>query len=622
MTDTIVGYHIQGRGDIGWVRKTNWRVGKILDAKQSEIDILRPHTEFIIDRIYVEDSEMRNRVAQDPEGTAEWVHQKILAKNLNNVDYYQVMNEQLQRWDELPLLARYDMRMMELAEDAGYKVAVANFSVGNIDIGKDNPKAWVRYFDVLDRVQRMGHVVNVHQYSAGPGGFWQHQYPTEWYAQRLEQTVIPVLDKEGFNKVHFVVGEFGLSRLLYEGKPGGWQEWLTEDEYFDQITSIMDYNVQFSDRILGYCMYNTFALHPWQTHEMYSMNYRLGEHYSRNLMNIKPLVEPGDNDMDIPLVHTVWKVIPTTLNFRTEPFVGDNKIRALGKDEELIVKAISGVDPDWRQVEDLATSDNGYVHGDYIEYVRDTVINIPTGDLEKRVEHLEAQMELTKDATDVNSIAIIQVGEHMQQLDEPLTARLNSLEARIKALEDDSGSNPNPPIDVVRDLSDGFKSLNLSIVEPNEKPKYKLTIGFTTHNGSFEFDKPGTIYHVNEKNRNRILLSHTNPNVYHGAGADIGVHVGLVDKDGNVIRPLNFDQHVKLWFDGMQDSDGDWKILNRNNGFEHFPYTNKYAPQDGEVGPFKVVLVSPDGTHISEEIHGMGLPNGWHVAVWLLYQEV
>jgi len=314
--------------------------------------------------------------------------------------------------------------------------------------------------------------------------------------------------------------------------------------------------------------------------------------------------------MDIQVDKEIWQVIAKELNFRTSAEISDNIIRPLFGGETVIVLAISGDDDDWRYIRTMTDNRHGYVHKDYIQYVSD--FHVDSDDVDTRIQNLETVVN--KLEQELSVIDVIVGG---------LNNSVIELESRLRALEGDNNDNgPIEPPNVSRSLSDGFNEMNLNIITPKTPIKYRLSVGFTTHNGSFEYDKTGTVFHVNKENRDRILLSWGNPHAYLGAGADNHIHIGLVDSNGNIIRPLIEDVRVKIWWDGHPEKDGTWKILNRKNGFENFPMGDKkYNPANGEHGIYKIVLVNSKGQHISEEVHGMGLPFGWHVSPFLLFSE-
>jgi len=267
--NTIYSVFMQGRGNMDYLAKLKPRVVKIMDAKQEEIDQIRSLTpdSFIINRIYIDDNQVRNDIESDPEGTALAHNNLILSKGLSGVDYYQVQNEQLQDVDGLPLLNRYYVALINLAVNHGYKTTVIDCSVGNLHIEEDDPGYWEYVFPTLELAQKHGFPVNCHQYSCR--SFWNSEtsedgqlvYPNEWYIHRLEETTIPVLDKHGFDKLLYVVGEFGLDDLLcfdIQSK-GGWQNHMPHASYREDLINVMGYLLSRSDRILGYCNFVTHA---------------------------------------------------------------------------------------------------------------------------------------------------------------------------------------------------------------------------------------------------------------------------------------------------------------------------------------------------------------------------
>ncbi len=92
----------------------------------------------IIGRVYEADHVIMQRIRTDPPAAARWAHEKTLSRVSPDVDYWQFANEILQDGDSLPLLNRFELERMRLAEaehaNRSYRCALFGFSVSNPDL--------------------------------------------------------------------------------------------------------------------------------------------------------------------------------------------------------------------------------------------------------------------------------------------------------------------------------------------------------------------------------------------------------------------------------------------------------------------------------------------------------
>lgn len=533
--NTVFSVFMQGRGDFSYLADLKPRVVKLMDGKQEEIDLIRSLTpgSFIVNRIYEDDSQVSNDIRNDPEGAAAKHHGMIMERGLTGVDYYQIQNEQHQKPPELELLNRYYMRLMNLCVSSGHRTTVIDCSVGNLHVTETRPGDWEYVFPTLAYAQDNGFVVNCHQYSRE--SFWNPKtnpetgkqcYPNEWFLHRLEETAMPVLDSYGFNRLLYLVGEFGLSRLLSvcpdeEQKPGGWQIWRTHDEYRQDLINIMSYLLQWSDRILGYTCYLTHAFSPWETHEMFHMNQDLATHYRDNPQQIKPLINGGTP----PPIDVIFqaRVTANTLNVRSGPSTNFDVVGQVYLNDVVDVTEIvdypSG--SDWWAIR----------HGNLVGYSSSAYMERigSGGDLESRVSALEIKVAELDAAVTLNRVDIDKLTTDMVALTSIVRdqdVRIDELDSRVTALED-GGVTP-PPTDAI--LSPGVQHMNLSVVSGGP---YVIRDCFTTWHGSW--DVSNHIYSITQHARDRYLRQDTGAC---GGGGDHHIFAAVVDVDGQFVQNM------------------------------------------------------------------------------------
>ncbi|MCC9074815.1 M23 family metallopeptidase [Litorilinea aerophila] len=263
----IIGPHIIGGipPHLETLRRWQPRLVLVLDPNPDEVRALRracPDT-VIVGRVFVPDAEVDQRIRNDPEAAARWAHERILARMTPDVDYWQLANEVLQTADGLPLLNRFELARMALAEEAGYRCAILGFSVGNPDLPENDRMAhWRLVYPALERAEASGHVVAVHQY--GMPDLWGPNHLYDWYIHRLEHQVLRRLP---FKKLQFAVTEFGIDGMI-QGQTGGWQTFTDADGYVEQLLRAGRYLERFSGRVLGYAVFTLGHFHPWGTYDI------------------------------------------------------------------------------------------------------------------------------------------------------------------------------------------------------------------------------------------------------------------------------------------------------------------------------------------------------------------
>lgn len=263
----IIGPHIIGgvSRHLDALRRWQPRLILVLDPNHDEMAALHdacPNT-VIIGRVFEPDNEIDQRIRANPQAAAAWAHDKVMARFSPHVHYWQFANEVLQREDGLPLLNAFELARMELAEANNYKCAILAFSVGNPDLPENDRMAmWRMVYPAIERAERNGHVVAVHQYGA-PDLFSPAQ---DWYALRLEHQVLRRLP---YKRVQFAITEYGIDGLI-EGRPQptGWQAFTGAEGYVDQLLRAGRYLERFSGRVLGYTVFTLGHNPPWGSYDI------------------------------------------------------------------------------------------------------------------------------------------------------------------------------------------------------------------------------------------------------------------------------------------------------------------------------------------------------------------
>ena len=212
----ITGPHIiNGAGPwLDKLRRLQPNLALFLDPNVDDVRTFKeacPNT-ITVGRIYVPDSEVESRIRANPEAAAQWAH------NLRHgpcgasvIDYWQVANEVLQFTDGLPLLNRFELRRMQLANAPGYKCGILAFSVGQPDLPvADRMALWRLVYPALEYAQAHGHILVLHQYGApdlwGPAA----KGGADWLIDRYQKQVLPRLPYTGLKAAVVETGIDGL----------------------------------------------------------------------------------------------------------------------------------------------------------------------------------------------------------------------------------------------------------------------------------------------------------------------------------------------------------------------------------------------------------------------------
>lgn len=642
MTNSIYSPHMQGNPNpmYDWIQDLNPRLIKIMDQPKREVvqrlNNLVPDA-LLWAREYIHEGDLEARIRSNARQAAQFTMNRLERYWEAGYDAGSLQNEILVFDPEgLKIIDEYQQHVMEMAP-AGKIMVIGHINVGHVFL----PGDWDGYpiedyphggysiiSDSLDMCQAQGHILSIHAYGR-PENFW-HKSP--WLLSRFETQFMEGVFKR-WPGLLMTYGEIGTSDKLdkVNGKHGGHRWSMGDDGMTEAFLQHESYLREWSDHLISAHTFTNSAFAPFEKSEMNSVCHGIAQAQTNSPTNLKTLVnipgtiytpKTGGGNIDTPLVHTIWKTT-SSLNFRTSANSSSsgNKIRTLAEGEEVIVMAIAGEDPEWYQVKDIKEGVVGYVHGDYIVYVRDIT------DPEPAPSNLEEAVAKLTNVVDKHTETLGKFGDQIVSLSGALSSTETSLSnaiARITELEKGGTGNGGGGGTVVRDLSDGWRTSNLNIWKPNEDVEYQLALGFTSHNGSMEYNEAGTVFHINEHYARKVLLSWDNPLVNKDLGADTHVHVGLVDSDGNVIRDLPEDIHFKIWWDTHPNGrDGTWKILDRKSGAANWPIgDHKYNPSNGEQGVLYIAMVDSDGNEISEVVGKFALPFGWHVSFFCYFTKI
>jgi hypothetical protein len=264
----IMGPHLIGglRPHLELLARWQPRLITVLDPNPDEVAALREACpdSVIIARLFADGPDLEERIRTDPITAANWAHELVRARLTPAINYWQVANEVLQEIDDLPLLNKFELARMRLAERAGYRCAILGFSVGNPDLPEsDRMAAWRRLYPALERADRRNHVVAVHQY--GMPDLWGPNNAYDWYALRLEHQVLRRLP---YKRLKFAVTEFGIDGLIRGDQPAGWQTFTTPEGYVEQLLKCGRYLERYSGQVLGYTVFTLGHNAPWSTYDI------------------------------------------------------------------------------------------------------------------------------------------------------------------------------------------------------------------------------------------------------------------------------------------------------------------------------------------------------------------
>ena len=359
-TGAIMGPHIIGSvgPHVALLRQWQPRLITVLDPNPDEMTALRAicPKAVIVGRVYRDDGEVKRRIGDGPEQAAAWAHAAILGRFAPEVDYWQLANEVLQDWGGLPLLARFEVERMRLAQERGYKCAILAFSVGNPDMPVDDRMAlWRQVEPALVAADAGDHVVALHQY--GKPNLWAPD--PEWFIHRLEHQVLPRL---GLKQLKFVVTEFGIDGLIWTqgGGPSGWSTFMNAEDYAGQLTKIGQYLERFSGQVLGYSIFTLGHNPPWQSYDIAGdVAGRLARYYEGLRTNGAP----------VETTPTPTTVVQETKEEGTVAGYQGNQATGFGA---VVTPATVGAGEKWWrvvQVRHLPQEENGRRHHVYVDAV-------------------------------------------------------------------------------------------------------------------------------------------------------------------------------------------------------------------------------------------------------------
>lgn len=229
----MIGPHIIGsiNNYEGLFRRWQPRAALLLDPSDGAAASIKrwsPGT-FLIGRIFREDSEIHNRILNDPESAAGWAADLIrpAAQRNPEIDVWQFNNEVAQSSpDEIGKLAHFSIRYVELLAEAGLRAAIGAFSVGRPEAPiNDSSAAWGAFLPAMRTGMKHGAVLLLHAYGA-PQIF---ESSPDWFLHRFERVVRPHLPAD-VREMPYVYGEFGCDMGVKQpGLRKGWQTGYSGD---------------------------------------------------------------------------------------------------------------------------------------------------------------------------------------------------------------------------------------------------------------------------------------------------------------------------------------------------------------------------------------------------------
>ena len=335
-----------------------------------------PNT-ICIGRIYVPDSEVEARIVANPEIAAIWAHNLIINHPARKqIHFWQVANEVCQFADKLPLINRFFVKLMALCDTTGDKCAVFGWSVGQIDMpAYDRLALWRLVYPTCAYAETHGHIGLVHGYGAPT--LWEplEKGGAPWLINRLETQVLPRLP---FPNLKFVYGEYGIDGLLLVDLnrsliaeqaelgvgvqtankdmyatsatrgitgPAGWQKFTTATDYVKQLTDMGQWLEQYSNRILGYCIFELGVSSPWESYNIQGAVLReLADYYSSSQ---PPVVDPPIIPPEAPMTIKLGSYVDD-FNLKIIPF------------EQRVDKAFWTSGPYYRIIQVFTTCDGSW----------------------------------------------------------------------------------------------------------------------------------------------------------------------------------------------------------------------------------------------------------------------
>ena len=122
---------------------------------------------------------------------------------------------------------------------------------------------WEQVYAALDRAEKRGHIVALHQY--GMPDIWGPRNLYDWYIYRLEHQVLSRLP---FKRLQFAVTEMGIDGMIAGGEPRGWRHFTDAGGYTRQLLRSGSYGERFSGRVLGHSVFTLGHFAPWDTYDI------------------------------------------------------------------------------------------------------------------------------------------------------------------------------------------------------------------------------------------------------------------------------------------------------------------------------------------------------------------
>jgi hypothetical protein len=641
----VYGPHvINGAGPhLAELRRLQPRLALVLDPSADDVRALRaacPGT-VIIGRIYVPDSEVETRIRANPEGAAAWAHELTLAQPAyvtGAVNYWQIANEVLQFWDGLPLLSRFEVARMRLAQGR-YGCGILAFSVGQPDLpAADRLALWRQVYPALAAAEAGSHVVVVHQYGApdlwGPA----EQGGAAWLCNRLEQQVLPILP---YKKVKFAVCEYGIDGLLlgeavrsgedtpaepvfgvgvcvpskdlkpvsgldataaFSG-PAGWQRYTDAAGYVKQLVDMGSYLEPFSSQIIGYAIFTLGHNAPWGSYDIAGeVLRRLANHYASTTVTPVTLAQRLQvafgaqfTDLRTSLPHHA------TLKYETRPLSAIQQV--------ILHHTATAQSTTWQTVATYHVNSRGWPGIAYHLGVH----------ADGRVALLNDPETISYHAGNANgsSVAISVMGNYeTDAVNAMLWQRILDVKTVLAAY-----LGRPLPMSGHRDTTSATvcpgKNLYAKLTNPNPEAPPMANDPRAANCKAFHMDASGRVDGIE-------LVYQPVPSARYAcikaelideatAQGNTVVTVNVLDADG----VLTAERAMMVWpYGGPPAADSPTGPGNTDN---RFTTTSKYAPP--AIGPLGFIVADANKQPISDYIWGYGLPGGRHISGRVTFKE-
>lgn len=552
---------------------------------------------IIVGRLPVTPRELDERIRSDPLEAANWANEVVRARLAHGVNYWQVANEILQDEEDLPLLSKFELARMRLAERNGYRCAILGFGVGNPDLPEgDRMAAWRRVYPALERAEKRLHLVSVHQY--GMPDLWGPNNAYDWYLLRLEHQVLPRLP---FRQLKFAVTEFGIDGLIRGDQPAGWQTFTTPEGYVEQLLKCGRYLERYSGQIVGYSVFTLGHTSPWATYDIAG---KVATY----------LADLSDKGTWLQVDTQVFDIAPRDTDSDTDPGpeIGQGDLLEQPAD------ATPALDEPWPSAQaeaDISQTAETSLGDQTAEGVT------PAPDLQETAAvtpHAEpAAEESTPSASDEDAAAQAPVAE------EPADEVTDEATAEITAetVEEPEEAAAHAPL-VTQRIAPAFQQYNMAIKSITERPDrppmgdivYLVKDVFMTYHGSWEPDDTA------ESVASWAREAYLRPEFFE-AGADHHLFAAIIGLDGQFVK----GHEVSFWSDGFERlGDPSYTSYSRERTKEGSGWANifmaggsAFVPESGESGPW---CWAPAGA--AEVICGGGLPLNHPVSTFVVWQAV